>query len=56
MRVFEMCFQFHTSSKEENIKLSENVFRQNSQISGIFKKSMLDFKDALFRLSNQFLE
>ena len=61
MRVFEIDFQFHTPSKKENI-LSENigvknhVSSQKSQISGIFKKSILHIKDALFRLSNSFLE
>ena len=63
MRVFETGFQFHTPSKKENI-LSEkkNVWvkfhvlldTEKSQLYGIFKKSMLDFNDALFRLSNHF--
>ena len=60
MHVFKNGFQFDTPSKKENI-FNENyfvknhVFGQKSQISGIFKKSILHFKDALFRSSNHFL-
>ena len=59
MRVLEIGFQFRIPGKKEN-SLSEkkiwvkNVFSQKSQISGIFKKSILHFKDALFRSSKHF--
>ena len=63
--VFEIGFQFHTPGKKENIlskkkKQKKNqlvkthVTRQKSQTYGIFKNSMLEFKDALIRLSNHF--
>ena len=56
MCVSGIGFQFHTPSKKENI-LSEKIEGEKSekpQISVIFKKSTLDFKDAIFRLSNHF--
>ena len=49
-------FQFQTPGTKENIlakkeKLGKNhVFNQKSKISGIFKKSVLDFKDTQVRL------
>ena len=56
MCVFGIGFQFHNPSKKENI-LSEKIGgekSEKSQISVIFKKSTLDFKDVKFRLSNHF--
>ena len=49
-------FQFHTPGTKENILveklflLKNHIFNQKSQISGIFKKSVLDFKDTAVRL------
>ena len=46
MRVLEIGFQFHISSKKENIfsekkdLVKNHVFSPKSQISGIFKKSI----------------
>ena len=56
MRVLEIGFQFHIPSKRENILsdfflVKNRVFSQKSQISGILKKSILHFKDALIRSS-----
>ena len=60
MTVSVIGFQSHTPSKKQNI-LSEkknwvknHVFNQKTQFSGIFKKSIKDFKDETFRLSNHF--
>ena len=36
--------------KGEHFSVKNHVFHQKSQISGIFKKSVLDFKDTVFRL------
>ena len=51
-------FQFHTPSKKENILSEKKKIggekSEISQISVFFKKSTLDFKDAIFRLSNHF--
>ena len=50
-------FLFNPPSKKENI-LSEKEIggekSEKSQISVIFKMSSLEFKDAIFRLSNHF--
>ena len=49
-------FQFHTPGTkkeffdEKNILVKNHVFNQKSQISGIFKKSVLDFKGTASRL------
>ena len=56
MCVSGIGFQFHYPSKKENIlrEKNEGENSEKSQISVIFKKSTLDFKDAIFRLSNHF--
>ena len=49
-------FQFHTSGTKENISsqkdfwVKHHVLNEKSQISGIFKKSVLDFKDTPVRI------
>ena len=46
--------QRRTLLAEKKIGVKNHVFNQKSQISGIFKKSVLDFKDTAVRLRVNF--